>query len=268
MRTTAESPFVRQLTLADLPAMVALREAVNAKVPAGFLRSKTESEIRAYLDGTHGVAYGIVEGSALLAVSLLRVPDENHPNAGLPFPLVPEEEWSLRACFLENTMVLPAARGRGYHRILLDARLCHAASAEMRWICAGIHLQNSLSWANLLARGMAIAGIRCDLDYPIIRLLSSCDAVALTSDSSDQVSISPQDPSQHQAALQDGYIGVRLASDGAVIYQRLSSHGVRRTKSIRLKESSRMMNRLHLRERALFICQNRNERNGLRPSKR
>ena len=99
MRTTAESPFVRQLTLADLPAMVALREAVNAKVPAGFLRSKTESEIRAYLDGTHGVAYGIVEGSALLAVSLLRVPDENHPNAGLPFPLVPEEEWSLWACF-------------------------------------------------------------------------------------------------------------------------------------------------------------------------
>jgi hypothetical protein len=268
MSITADSRIVRQLTLADLPAMVALREAVNAKLPAGFISSKIESEVRAYLDGTHGVAYGIVEGGALLAVSLLRVPDENHPNAGLPFPLVPEEDWSRWACFLENTMVLPAARGRGYHRILLDARLCHAASAAMRWICAGIHLQNSLSWANLLARGMAIAGIRCDLDYPIIRLLSSCDAVALTSDSSDQVSISAQDPSQHQAALQDGYIGVRLASDGAVIYQRLSSHGVRRTKSIRLKESSRMMNRLHLRERALFICQNRNERNGLRPSKR
>ena len=44
----------------------------------------------------------------------------------------------------------------------------------MRW---GIHLQNSVSWANLLARGMAIAGIRFDLGYPIIGLLSSCDPV-------------------------------------------------------------------------------------------
>lgn len=127
----------------------------------------------------------------------------------------------------------------------------------MRWICAGIHLQNSVSWANLLARGMAIAGIRFDFGYPIIELLSPCDAVALTSDSSDQVSICSQDPSQHQAVLQDGYIGVRLASDGAVIYPRLSSPGVRLTRSIRLKESSRMMNRLRLRERAFFISQNR-----------
>jgi hypothetical protein len=236
MSTTANAQFVRQFTVADLPAMVALQEAVTAKLPVGFIRSKTESEVHAYLDGTHGVAFGIVEDSALLAISLLRVPDENHSNAGLPFPLVPEEDWSLRACFLENTMVLPAVRCRGYHRILLYARLSHAALAKMRWICAGVHLQNCVSWANLLAKGMAIAGIRFDLGYPIIGLLSSFDALALTSDSSDQVSIRRQDPSQHQAALQDGYIGVRLASDGAVIYQRLSSHGLRRA-SMRLKES-------------------------------
>lgn len=65
------------------------------------------------------VTYGIVEGAALLTMSLLRVPDENHPNNGLPFPLVPGEEAAL-LCFLENTMVVPAARGRGYQRILLD----------------------------------------------------------------------------------------------------------------------------------------------------
>jgi hypothetical protein len=63
MSTIADSPFVRLLTVADLPAMVALQKAVTAKLPAGFVRSKTESEVRAYLDGTHGVAYGIVEGS-------------------------------------------------------------------------------------------------------------------------------------------------------------------------------------------------------------
>ena len=262
MSTIADSPFVRLLTVADLPAMVALQKAVTAKLPAGFVRSKTESEVRAYLDGTHGVAYGIVEGSALLAISLLRVPDENHPNAGLPFPLVPEEDWSLCACFLENTMVLPAARGRGYHRILLRTRLSHAASTKMRWICAGVHLQNSVSWANLLAKGMAIAGIRFDLGYPIIGLLSSFDALALPSDSNDQVSIRAQDPSQHQAALQDGYIGVRLVSPGAVIYQRLSSRGMRPTTSMRSEVSQRILQRLHLREKALFMCQKRHERNG------
>ena len=263
MSTTANSPFARQLTVADLPAMSALQETITAGLPVGFVRSKTESEVRAYLDGTHGVAYGIVEGRALLAISLLRIPDENHPNAGLPFPLVPEEDWSLCACFLENTMVLPAARGRGYHRILLRARLSHAASAKMRWICAGVHLQNSVSWTNLLAKGMAITGIRFDPGYPIIGLLRSCDAPGLTSDSSDQLSVRAQDPSQHQAALQDGYIGVRFASDGAVIYQRLSSHDVRPTTSMRLKESPRILNKLQFRESALFMCQKRNEPNGL-----
>src|SRR5262245_27657337 len=221
--STANSFFVKQLKVTDLSAMVAIQEAVTADLPMGFVRSKAESEFRAYLDGTRGIAYGIVEGSTLLAISLLRIPDENHPNAGLPFPLVPEEDWSVCACFLENTMVLPAVRGRGYHRVLLRARLAHAASLKMKWICAGVHLQNSASWANLLAKGMAITGIRFDLGYPMIGLLRSCDALALPSDSNDQVWIRAQDPWHHQAALQNGYIGVRPGSDGSVIYQRLFS---------------------------------------------
>ena len=68
----------------------------------------------------HGVvAYGVVEASALLAIELLRIPDENHSNAGFSFHLVPEEDWSPYVCFLENTMVLPAARGRGFQRMPL-----------------------------------------------------------------------------------------------------------------------------------------------------
>ena len=253
------SPFVRQLKVADLSAIVGLQETVTAELPVGFVRSKTESEFRTYLDGTRGIAYGIVEGNPLLAISLLRIPDENHPNVGLPFPLVPEEDWSVCACFLENTMVLPAVRGRGYHRILLRARLAHAASVKMKWICAGVHLQNVVSWTNLLARGMTITGIRFDLGYPIIGLLRSCDALALPSDSNDQVWIRAQDPSQHQAALQDGYIGVRLGSDGGVIYQRLSSNGMRPTTSLRWKASPRILDRLHLRESSLFSCQKKTE---------
>jgi hypothetical protein len=74
----------------------------------------------------------------------------------------------------------------------------------MRWICAGVHLQKLVSWANLLANEMAMAGIRSNLGYPIIGLLSSFDALALTSASSDEVSVSAADPFQHRAALQNG----------------------------------------------------------------
>lgn len=86
--------------------------------------------------------------------------------------------------------------------------------------------------ANLLAEGMVIAGIRFDPGYPVIGLLRSFGPLALRSDASDQVSVSAHEPSQHQAALHGGYIGVRLA-DGVVIYERLASHDVRCTTSER-----------------------------------
>lgn len=161
MSTRTDSPPVRRLTVADLADVVEIQKGVTDGLPVGFIRSRTESELRAYLDGTLGVAYGVVDGTALLAMSLLRIPDENHPNrTSLPFPRVPERDWPLRACLLENTLVLPTARGRGYQRALLAVRVSHAASARMKWICAGVQLQNSVSWANLLAIGMAIVGIR------------------------------------------------------------------------------------------------------------
>lgn len=232
MSTIADSPLVRRLTVADLTDVVEIQKAVTDELPVGFIRSRTESELRAYLDGTLGVAYGVVDGAALSAMSLLRIPDANHPNrTSLPFPRVPETDWLLRACLLENTVVLPAARGRGYQRALLDVRVSHAASAGMKWICAGVRLQNSVSCANLLAIGMALVGIRFDPGYPVIGLLRSFDPLALRSDWRDQVSVNAADDSRHHTALRDGYIGVRLAADGAVIYQRLLSHRVTGTTS-------------------------------------
>ena len=119
MSTSADCPFVRQLTVADLLATVALRGTVTVSSRQA-LSSRNPTRTSRLLDGTHGVvAYGVVEASALLAIELLRIPDENHPNAGFSFHLVPEEDWSLYVCFLENTMVLPAARSRGFQRMPL-----------------------------------------------------------------------------------------------------------------------------------------------------
>jgi hypothetical protein len=213
--------ILERLETTDLANVLALQDAVSAGLPPGFIRGKSKSELRSYLDGTLGVAYGIVEEGALWAVSLLRVPDEDHPNEGLPFPLVPDEDWPLYACFLENAMVLPAARGRGHQRAMFDARLAHAIQAEMRWVCGGVQLENAVSWKNLLGKGMVIAGIRFDLGSPVIGVLGSFDPMALATDSSDQVRVSAPDHARHRAALSDGCIGVRVAADGAVIYQRL-----------------------------------------------
>jgi len=84
----------------------------------------------------HGiVAYGVVEASALLAIELLRIADENHSNAGFSFHLVPEEDWSLYVCFLENTMVLPAGQGRGFQRMPLAPTLSRTIgkAVGVRW---------------------------------------------------------------------------------------------------------------------------------------
>jgi len=62
--SSVDSPLVRQLTIADLTAIVEPQEAVSAELPVGFIRSKTETEVRAYLDRTLGLTCGIVEGAA------------------------------------------------------------------------------------------------------------------------------------------------------------------------------------------------------------
>ena len=222
-----QPPAVRRLTTDDTAAVVGLQAAVLAGLPPGFLFPKDEVEFRAYLDGALGGAWGVVDDGALVAASLLRVPAESRPNAPPRFRLVPEEDWPLHACFLQNTMVLPVARGRGYQRALLDARLSHAAAIGMRWVGAGISLQNRVSWANLLARGMVVADIRLDLGHPIIGLLRASDPSALASDASQQRVVGASGPAQHHAALQDGYVGVRLAPDQSVIFQRLSSPAAR-----------------------------------------
>jgi hypothetical protein len=220
--STIPGPLVRQLGPGHLGEIVRLQAAVAADLPAHFIRRKSEADLQPYLDGTRGAAYGIVEHDALVAVALLRLPSEAHPNAPgePPFPIVPAADWPRHAAFLENAMVLPAARGRGYQRALLDVRMFRAAVSGMKWICAGVNLRNETSWANLLATGMAIVGL-LDLGFPLIGLLVAIDAPDLATNPRDRIAVATQAQPRHQAVLRDGYIGVRRVPDsGHVIYQR------------------------------------------------
>ena len=132
---------MRLLTIDDLPHIIELQRAVAAELPEGYIRPKTESDLRAYVEGPIGAQHSGVCRPRFASDSLLRIPNEWYPNcASVPFPLVPRDDWPLRACFAESTMVLPGARGRGFQRALRSARLLHAASAQMRRGCAGVHL--------------------------------------------------------------------------------------------------------------------------------
>jgi hypothetical protein len=211
---------VRLLSLGDLRDVVELQAAVTAGLPPGFVRAKCESDLRSYLDGTRGIACGVGCGGELLGAALLRVPRSGDPNRGAPFPLVPAEDWPHRACFLESAMVRPDARGRGYQRALFEIRREQASRVAMRWICAGVRLENEVSWRNLLARGLAIVGIRFDLGGPVIGLLRSCDGSAPACAPGDEQTVAVDDAARHEAVLADGYLGVGLTADRQVIYRR------------------------------------------------
>jgi ribosomal protein S18 acetylase RimI-like enzyme len=221
MISTSGAARLISLTPDDLMRMLRLQLVIGMHSPPGFFRAKSERDLYAYLDGTAGRAFGVVQGEELLATALLRIPGPERPNAGPPFPHVPVVDWPRHAAFLENAMVHPSARGRGYQRLLLEARFSHAAECGMRWVCAGVHLKNSVSWSNLLAQGMLIAGLRLDSGYPVLGLLGTVNAHGLPVNLVDQMHVSSYDHLQHQAALQNGYVGARLAPNGAVVYQRL-----------------------------------------------
>jgi hypothetical protein len=48
---------------------------------------------------------------------------------------------------------------------------------------------------------------------------------ALRTDQGDRMRVAADDPAGHRAALDAGYVGVRLAPDGSVVYERPVTHG-------------------------------------------
>lgn len=210
---------LRRLAITDIGRLHALQAASIGDLPPGFVRPKRDVEMCGYLDGTHGVAYGVLDAGDIVAMALLRIPTGGQACVGPAFPLVPAEDWPHRACFLEHAMVHPRARGRGHQRALLDVRLRYAATTAMHWVCGGVRLDNVVSWRNLLAAGLVVTGIRTDPGFPVLGLLRACDGTSLTASAGDETVVAIDDVAGHRAALDDGRVGVRVASDGTVRYR-------------------------------------------------
>jgi GNAT superfamily N-acetyltransferase len=220
-QASAVSPqLLRRLSIADLDAILALQSAVGVSLPSGFVRFKDETELVCYLNGDLGAAVGIFDKDELSATALVRIPSVEHPNRLEPFPrILPQQEWTLHTAILENAMVAPKARGRGYQRALLDARVAHARAAGMKWIGGGARLNNLISWRNMLARGMTIVGMRFHEGHAFVGLLQSFESV-LCGSFTDFRLVPTENAAEHVRALDAGYVGTQLASSGIVIYQR------------------------------------------------
>jgi GNAT superfamily N-acetyltransferase len=215
-------PAVRILGAADLGEVVALQEAVTGGLHEGYVRKMAEADLRAFLDGTAGRAYGVGAAGSLECFAMLRIPSKARPNpsVGPPFPIVPPEDWPLHAAFVANTLVLPASRGRGYQRALLERRIADAEAAGMGWLCGGAHLSNVVSWRNLLARGFVIGGVRVDIGLPAIGLVFGYGARSIATDPGDALYVPLGDVAAHQDAFAKGRVGVRVDPDGTIAYQR------------------------------------------------
>jgi GNAT superfamily N-acetyltransferase len=210
---------VRRLTASDLPRALALQHEVSASLPDGFLRGKTERELHDYLCGLAGVADGVSGGGALQAMGLLRLPSPGHCNVGAAFPHVRKSDWPLHSAFLEHALVAPAARGRGLQRALIDARIAAARRAGMRWLCAGVQLANTASWRNLLCAGLVIVDGRFSQGQALLALLMRLDEPGIETHAAHQGWVFAGDAAGHEKALRAGYLGVRAAMGGTVLYQ-------------------------------------------------
>jgi hypothetical protein len=216
---TAISHCARQLTLNDLGAIKALQRDVKATLSADLLQIKEEHELTAYIDGTMGAAFGIFDQDTLTAMALIRIPSVEYPNLLPPLPHVPKLDCSLHTAVLENAIVAPAARGRGYQRMLVNMRMAHAKAAGMRWISAGSRLGNVISWRNLLASHMAIVALRVNNGQAVIGLLRPLIDDALSSSIINRRLVAAHDTDGHLHALESGYIGTRITATGFVVYQ-------------------------------------------------
>lgn len=206
-----EFTLLRTLRRPDLAQVLRLQQAVLPTVPSGHMRLRGPEELASYLDGSAGLAFGVVEGDALVALTLLRVPGARRPSAGAPYPRVPPADWPLETAMVEGMLVHPAARGRGHQRALVVRCREAAATIGMRWLCAAVHAANLISLRNLLRVGFAATGVRQVAPGPMLALLMAADGAPLATDPDDVAHCELHDLDALQACFAQGYTGLAMA---------------------------------------------------------
>ncbi len=151
----------RRLDAASLPAILALREAVLARLPhpdSYVPHAEEQAFVRAHL-GEAGLSCGVERDGALVAYGMLSL----RPARARLDPELLARLGDGQVAVLAAAMVHPAHQGRGLHRALIDFRLEAARAAGCPRLAAMVSPHAPGSLRTLLARGLAIRGL---VDFP------------------------------------------------------------------------------------------------------
>lgn len=161
----------RELTAADLDALLALQRATYAGLARREFLVQTEPEELAYIFGGGGVGLGVFDGERLVGAWVLYYPFGRSDNLGLLLDRDP-----MTAAHFELALLDPAYRGRGLHREMVR-RLTETAARDGRFTCilATAHPDNAASVRGFTACGYENLGVyklyggldRCVLCKPL-----------------------------------------------------------------------------------------------------
>lgn len=161
----------RELTAADLDALLALQQATYEGLARREFLVQTEPEELAYIFGGGGASLGLFDGGRLVGAWLLYYPFGREDNLG---PLLGRDP--MTTAHFELALLDPAWRGRGLHRRMVRS-LTEIAARDGRFthIAATAHPDNAPSVRGFTACGYENLGVfklyggldRCVLAKPL-----------------------------------------------------------------------------------------------------
>ncbi|MDD9271372.1 GNAT family N-acetyltransferase [Paenibacillus sp. GCM10023248] len=138
----------------DVPQVQALMLEVCSRLPSDALYSMDRLEALYEYVEEKGEMYGVFQGEALVAYTVLAFPGHGAGNLGREFG-VPEAELP-KVASLEGTIVHESVRGSGLQRRFHAYREQRARERGMLYLYATVHPDNAVSRANLESAGFTL----------------------------------------------------------------------------------------------------------------
>ncbi|MBP1966810.1 GNAT family N-acetyltransferase [Paenibacillus aceris] len=145
---------IKRLWEQDVPQVQALLMDVVSRLPSDALYSTDRLEALYEYVEQKGEMYGVYQGDALVAYTVIAFPGFSASNLGREFG-VPEAELP-RVASLEGTIVHESVRGQGLQRRFHAWREQRAREKDMLYLYATVHPDNAVSRQNLEAAGLTL----------------------------------------------------------------------------------------------------------------
>lgn len=149
---------MRLLTMADVPALLSLRNCVVADLPKSDDFGPWQDEFAVDHIEDKGCTFGLFTGAALAAYAAIGLPRPGDENLGEALGL-PQQSLSYVAN-IASCMVLPAHRKKGLHGLLTQARINYGLNFGKRHFVAAIAPRNRGSWSSIARFGLHVKCLR------------------------------------------------------------------------------------------------------------